>query len=64
MKLNHKWVKVKGQGDKVITISHNPSINVIVQNATDDKGDLIISDDFLVDEVISATMFKLTHDGG
>ena len=45
-------------------VSHDPSVNVIIQYATNDKGNLIISDDLLVDEVIPATVFKLMHDGG
>ena len=48
----------------MIMVRHEPSVNAIIQNSTDDKGYLIIGNDLLVDEVITATMFELTHDSG
>ena len=55
MEFDHECIE--GEGDQVIAVCADTVTNATVQYAANDEGYLIIRDDLLVHEVVSAPMF-------
>ena len=59
MEFNHKVVE--GKGNQAISVATDPITDTIVLDATDNKCHLIVCDDLLVHEVVTAPIFELAH---